>query len=92
MTLEEFENKFTINPIKDIQPYFKFDKKLDEDAFLFKGCYNCRDQSNQIKLKSMDWTSVIYCWKCKTLNVVYFSDGMGGNYTDTIECYKEKIK
>ena len=90
MTINEFEKKFTINPIKDIEPHFKLDKTLDVDTTQVKGCYSCKDQANQMRLKSVAWTGVVYCCKCKTLNVIYFSDRMGGNYTDRIECYIEK--
>jgi hypothetical protein len=89
MTIEEFEDKFTINPTKDIEPNFKLVKTLDVDTMTAKGCFNCSDAANQIPLKSIPWTGVQYCWKCKTLSVIYFSDRMGGNFTDIVECYQE---
>jgi hypothetical protein len=91
MTINEFENKFTINPITDIEPHFKLVKTLDVDTMTAKGCFNCGDRANQMSLKSIAWTGVQYCWKCKSLNVIYFSDRMGGNHTDKIECYQEKM-
>lgn len=89
MKIKQFEEKFTINPINDIKPYFKLDKTLDIDTMSVKGCYSCADKANQMNLKSIAWTGVVYCWKCDTLNVIYFSDRMGGNHTDRIECYVE---
>jgi hypothetical protein len=89
MTIQEFEAKFTIDPAKDIEPHFKLDKTLDIDTTQNKGCYSCKDQVNQETLKSIPWTGLVYCWKCKTLNVIYFSDRMGGNHTDRVECYVE---
>jgi hypothetical protein len=89
MTIKEFEDKFTINPITDIQPNFELIKTLDVDTMTAKGCFNCGDKANQMSLKSRAWTGVQYCWKCKSLNVIYFSDRMGGNHTDKVECYIE---
>jgi|JI10StandDraft_1071094.scaffolds.fasta_scaffold2966393_1 hypothetical protein len=89
MKVNDFIKKFTIEPIKDIEANFKLSKKLDIDASMHKGCFNCGDLINQRWLESAPWTSVQYCWKCQHLNVIYHSDRMGGNYTDTIECYTE---
>lgn len=90
MTVNDFVQKFEINPITDIEPYFKLTKKIDIDSSSHEGCFNCGDKLNNTKLKSMSWTGVQYCWKCNHLNVIYFQDRMGGTNSDVIECFTEK--
>ena len=91
MKVDNFIEKFTIKPLKDIEPNFKLTKKLNIDASNHKGCFNCNDTAhNQISLLSEAWTSVQYCRRCEHLNVVYHQDRMGGTYTDVIECYTDK--
>lgn len=91
MTIYEFQERFTIDPPKDIEPYFKLEKKISMDTQTYKGgCLNCGDTINNELLRSMAWTEVQYCRKCKSLNVVYYSDRMGGNHTDSVFIYKEK--
>jgi len=90
MKINTFVEKFTINPITDIEPHFKLTKKVDISAYNHVGCFNCEDKLNQKYLESSAWTGVQYCWACKHLNVIYFQDKLGGNYTDTIKCFTEK--
>ena len=89
MKISEFVDKFTIDPIKDIEPHFKLTKEVDIDAHRHKGCFNCENTANQYMLKSSPWTGVQYCVVCQHLNVIYYQDRMGGAFTDTIRCYTE---
>lgn len=90
MGTQDLLEKFTIKPIKDIEPNFKLTKKINIDAGSHKGCFNCNDTCNQMFLKSEAWTGVQYCLKCKHLNVIYYQDRMGGVYADVIKCYTNK--
>lgn len=90
MKTNDFIEKFTINPTKDIKPNFKLTKKIHIDAVSHKGCFNCGDESNGMYLKSSAWTDVQYCWHCNHLNVIYYQDRMGGVYTDVVECFTER--
>lgn len=89
MTVKDFIKEFTIEPMKDIKSRFKLTKKLNIDSYSHKGCFNCGDSINQRWLESQPWTGVQYCWKCNHLNVIYYSDRMGGATSDTIECFTE---
>ena len=92
MTINELEEKFTIKPFEDIAPHFKLLKTLSIDIqnHHYKMCFNCGDTANSQMLKSQSWTAVQQCFKCKSLNVIIYTDRMGGNSQDTIECYGEK--
>ena len=90
LKIRDFIDKFTINPKEDIEPYFERTKELDIDASKHDNCFNCNDKHNNMYLKSVSWTSVQYCWKCGSLNVIHHQDRMGGCYTDVIICYGEK--
>ncbi len=89
MKVHELVDRFTIDPHKDIYPYFSRVGELNLDASNHKGCFCCGNKVNQTFLKSVAWTSVQYCWKCQSLNVVIHGDRMGGTNTDTIYCHKE---
>ena len=90
MKINDFLEKITNDPIKDIKSNFKLTKKIDLDTGNHKGCFNCNDTVNQIRLESSAWTGVQFCWKCNHLNVIYYQDRMSGVYTDAIECYTDK--
>lgn len=90
MTFNDFAKKFTVNPETDIAPYFRLDKILDFDTHKHSGCPHCTDKLNIHRFDSVPWTGVIKCTICNSLMVVYYSDRMGGNHTDTIYVYKEK--
>ena len=90
MKVNDFVEKFTIDPEKDIEPNFKLTKKIDIDAGKHNGCFNCGNELNNVCLKSSAWTGVQYCWACNHLNVIYYQDRMGGVYTDVVECFTEK--
>lgn len=90
MKINDLIDKFTINPLKEIVPHFKLTKTLKVDSHKHEGCFNCNDTLNQGNLLSTPWTSVQRCVKCSHLNVIYYSDRMGGVHVDTIECYTNK--
>jgi hypothetical protein len=90
MTINQFVKDFTINPMVDIEPNFKLTKELEVDTTKIKECYNCGDKLNNVKLKSIDWTNVQYCWHCNHLNVIYEQDRMSGVYVDIVKCYTDK--
>ena len=90
MKINDFIEKFIINPTKDIEPNFKLTKRIDVDTVNYKGCFNCGNELNNTFLKSSAWTGVQYCWFCNHLNVIYYQDRMGGVYTDVVECFTDK--
>lgn len=89
-TVNNFINKFTIDPEVDIIPHFTLTKKYESDAGIIGDCLHCGDKSNNKRLISSSWTGVQYCWKCNHLNVVYYADRMSGVYTNTVKCFTEK--
>jgi hypothetical protein len=90
MKISELEERFTIDPTRDIEPFFKLEKKIDIDSQTYRGCYNCGNVPNNMSLKSVAWTGVQFCWKCDSLNVIYYTDRMGGYNKDVVYIYKEK--
>ena len=90
MKVEDIIEKFTINPLKDIEPNLHLTQELDVDSHKVEGCYNCGDKPNNTILPSTPWTIVQNCWACKHINVVYVQDRMGGVHTDTIKCFTSK--
>lgn len=56
-----------------------------------KVCFNCGNELNSYMEKSEPWTSVQHCVACNSLNLVIWTDRMGGVYEDTVEVYKEKL-
>ncbi len=69
---------------------FNLVKELNIDAVHHNGCLNCNNKHNQQNLPAEPWTGLQYCSVCNSLNLIYFSDRMGGNYTDTVRVYQEK--
>jgi hypothetical protein len=90
MKVYDFVEKFTINPERDIRPNFKLTKKIDIDVSKHKGCLNCGDEINNMRLKSSSWTSVQYCWACNHLIVISYGDDMSGISNDTVECFSNE--
>ena len=91
-TIDEFIDRLTIKPKKDIEPYFNKIKEFSVDATNHKGCFNCGDTINQKALMSEPWSGVQWCWRCSSLNVIYYQDRMSGADTDVVRCYAEKEK
>ena len=91
MKVSDLVERFTINPIQDIEPNYKLTKKLNIDAGSHKGCFNCGNELNHYFLRSIAWTSVQYCHKCNHLNVIYHQDRMSGTNIDIVECYTDKL-
>ena len=89
MTMEQFLERFTINIEKDIKPYFELDDRLNVDTSLNKGCYSCGHEYSKSKFNSEAWTSVFHCGKCNKINVIIYSDRMGGVHTDSVRIYTE---
>ena len=89
MTISYFISKFTIDPKKDIEPNFKLIKSFNVKVNTMEFCFNCRNQSNNRILKSIEWTSVQHCWLCNSINVIYRQDQMGGNDEDLIKCFTD---
>ncbi len=90
MRVNDFINKYTIDPGRDIVPNFKKTKKVNIDAVHNKGCFNCKSPSNNHYYPSSPWTSVQHCWGCNHINVIYYQDRMGGSTTDVVVCFSEK--
>lgn len=88
MKINEFIDRFTIDPFTDIIPVFNLDRSFSLDCVGIDCCLNCSDKNNFHFLKSEPWTRVQHCWKCNRLNVVYVSDRMGGVHEDLVEVYK----
>ena len=90
MRVEDFIQRFTINPEKDIVHSFKLTKQLDIDAGDHNGCFNCGNRITVMRLKSSSWTGVQYCYSCNHLNVIHYSDRMSGVHTDIVKCFTDK--
>ena len=81
--------------VQEIKDNFHFVKRIDNiDMIHHKieadGCVNCGNRANSYDIKSEAWTGCTYCVKCESLMVIYFSDRMGGNHTDTVDVYEQK--
>lgn len=87
MTIEELIKKPTVDPLKDIIPYFKLSKNIKLDSGSTVGCFNCGDDKNQSYLNTIPWTSVQYCSKCNHLNIINYPDRMAGDHLSNINCY-----
>lgn len=93
MKIRDYIESLEIDPTEEFLSQYKLVKKYDK-AFSYSQdnhpCLNCGDKLNNFYPPSAAWTSVQYCWKCHSLNVVFHQDRMGGIYTDVIECYQDK--
>lgn len=95
MTVDKFIKKFTVNPIRDIEPNFQLTKEIDLILRDHKGgCFNCGKYQGQCRdlQTSSSWCSVQYCMDCNHLNVIYHQDHMGGNHFDIIRCFTDKTE
>jgi hypothetical protein len=87
MTIDEYLKSKEITDV-ELSSHFKLVKTIEIDCQITKGCYNCGDLFNNHRLKTPSWTNAQYCWCCNSINFVFVSDRMGGNYTDTVKIYQ----
>ena len=89
MTKKEFDEKFTVNPKKDIEPFMTCISSTEAnfDNQNIK-CANCGDSVNIDNYPSIPWTAVFYCRSCQKMNVVHEQDRMAGIQTDPVFIYQ----
>lgn len=75
---------------KEIQDNFHLVKEYYIDMIHYKGCPHCKDTCNQYDWKSEAWTGVVECVRCTSIILIFYSDRMGGNHTDTAMVYEQK--
>ncbi len=87
MKASELINKFTIDPVKDIEN--SCDKILTKYVDVDKDfhCINC-GYNTLISYPTDPWASVLYCPCCESINLVYHQDRMSGVHRDDVRCYK----